>query len=81
MASPQPENQHTLLGQPKILAGYAAEDIQEPSAELAEPAPKAPRGLQFWLIILSGCLVDFATALGATITTTALPKITIDFKG
>ncbi|ETS77605.1 hypothetical protein PFICI_09667 [Pestalotiopsis fici W106-1] len=38
------------------------------------------RGLQFWLIILSGCLVDFATALDATIITTALPKITADLQ-
>ncbi|KAH6666345.1 major facilitator superfamily-domain-containing protein [Halenospora varia] len=50
---------------------------------LAEDAPKTTttRGLQFWLIILSGCLVDFSTALDATIITTALPKITTDLRG
>ncbi|KAI1457508.1 putative transporter [Annulohypoxylon moriforme] len=42
---------------------------------------KTSRGLQFWLIMLSGCLVDFATALDSTILTTALPKITTNLGG
>ncbi|KAI1130287.1 putative transporter [Nemania abortiva] len=42
---------------------------------------KNSRGLAFWLVILSGCLIDFAAALDATIITTALPKITTNLGG
>ncbi|KAJ0121092.1 hypothetical protein J7T55_008253 [Diaporthe amygdali] len=77
MASPQ---HHESL--PATLkTNPAAKDSGALSSELAESAPKTSRGLQFWLIILSGCLVDFATALDATIVTTALPRITTDLKG
>ncbi|OTA56914.1 major facilitator superfamily MFS_1 [Hypoxylon sp. EC38] len=55
---------------------------EEPSVLFVdETPPKKSRGLAFWLIILSGCLVDFATALDATIITTALPKITTNLHG
>ncbi|KAF3771420.1 hypothetical protein M406DRAFT_33841 [Cryphonectria parasitica EP155] len=37
--------------------------------------------MQFWLIMLSGCLMDFSTALDATIITTALPRITTYLSG
>ncbi|KAI1394645.1 putative transporter [Hypoxylon fuscum] len=46
-----------------------------------KPPSKSSRGLQFWLIMLAGCLVDFASALDSTILTTALPKITTDLGG
>ncbi|KAI0867565.1 putative transporter [Hypoxylon argillaceum] len=46
-----------------------------------ETDAKKHRGLAFWLIILSCCLIDFSTALDATIITTALPKITTELHG
>ncbi|KAI1653945.1 putative transporter [Daldinia decipiens] len=48
---------------------------------VVEHTPKTSRDLRFWLVILSGCLVDFTTALDATIITTALPKITTAIHG
>lgn len=69
---------NTTTGPPHLQS-----TVQTPSD--VPPAKDLPqgnsRGLQFWLIILSGCLVDFATALDATIITTALPKITTDLHG
>jgi MFS family permease len=59
-----------------------ATDESDLSKREKQPQPQSSsRGLQFWLIILSGCLVDAATALDATIVTTALPKITTDLHG
>ncbi|KAF2246843.1 putative macrolide phosphotransferase k [Trematosphaeria pertusa] len=59
---------------------------QPPSAVTSlHDAPSKPsspsRGLRFWLIILSGCLVDSCTALDSTIIATALPKITTKLHG
>ncbi|KAI0508626.1 putative transporter [Xylaria bambusicola] len=60
---------------------------QEEVKEIAEEAiaPAAPAGAKrdfaFWLVMLSGCLIDFSTALDATIITTALPKITTNLGG
>ncbi|KAI0411477.1 putative transporter [Xylaria grammica] len=52
-----------------------------PPNEAGEPVVKKHKGLGFWLIILSCCVIDFSTALDATIITTALPKITIELHG
>ncbi|KAF2789627.1 MFS general substrate transporter [Melanomma pulvis-pyrius CBS 109.77] len=55
--------------------------LDKPSAPSENAPQRTSRGLQFWLIILSGCLVDASTALDATIITTALPKITAQLHG
>ncbi|KAI0103253.1 putative transporter [Nemania sp. FL0031] len=64
---------------PALDAGET-EKVSPPN-EAGEPVVKKHKGLRFWLIILSCCVIDFSTALDATIITTALPKITIELHG
>ncbi|KAJ8121870.1 hypothetical protein ONZ43_g1789 [Nemania bipapillata] len=58
-----------------------SEAEKDHSTEVDIQETKSSRGLAFWLVVLSGCLIDFATALDATIITTALPKITTNLGG
>jgi len=55
---------------------------KQPAAELSEPDTPLyqPKTLGFWLIIVSTFLAMFLVALDRTIVSTAIPRITDDFK-